>query len=65
MKEWGDKGFWREDVLNYKGDNRAELEAGKASVDQHHTQTYLGERVKMDKLATGIRSSVLPFFRNT
>ena len=28
MKEWADKGFWREDVLNYKGDNRAELEAG-------------------------------------
>lgn len=61
MKEWADKGFWREDVLNYKGDNRAELEAGKSSVDQHHTQTYLGERIKMDKLQPGSDLQFFPF----
>ncbi|CAN7519311.1 extracellular solute-binding protein [Paenibacillus sp. LjRoot153] len=61
MKEWGDKGFWREDVLNYKGDNRALLEAGKTSVDQHHTQTYLGERIKMDKLQPGSDLQFFPF----
>ncbi|OCT15321.1 ABC transporter substrate-binding protein [Paenibacillus pectinilyticus] len=61
MKDWGDKGFWREDVLNYKGDNRAEMEAGKASVDQHHTQTYLGERIKMDKLQPGSDLQFFPF----
>lgn len=49
MKEWGDKGYWREDVLNFKGDNRAELKAGQSGADQHHTQTYSGLRVEMDK----------------
>lgn len=61
MKSWGDKGFWREDVLNYKGDNRSELEAGKSSVDQHHTQTFLGERIKMDKLQPGSDLQFFPF----
>ncbi|MEC0232165.1 DUF3502 domain-containing protein [Paenibacillus alba] len=61
MKEWGDKGFWREDVLNYKGDNRSELEAGKSAVDQHHTQTFLGERTKMDKLQPGSDLQFFPF----
>lgn len=61
MKDWGDKGFWRDDVLNYKGDNRSELEAGKSSVDQHHTQTFLGERIKMDKLQPGSDLQFFPF----
>jgi putative aldouronate transport system substrate-binding protein len=30
MKEWGDKGYWREDVMNYKGDTRALMRAGKS-----------------------------------
>jgi putative aldouronate transport system substrate-binding protein len=47
--------------LNYKGDNRAEMEAGKSSVDQHHTQTYLGERVKMDTLQPGSDLQFFPF----
>lgn len=53
MKEWADKGYWREDVLNYKGDNRAELKAGQSGADQHHTQTYSGLRVDMDKAQPG------------
>ncbi|MDR6550616.1 DUF3502 domain-containing protein [Paenibacillus qinlingensis] len=60
-KEWGDKGFWREDVLNYKGDNRSLMEAGKSSIDQHHTQTYLGERKKMDQLQPGSDLQLFPF----
>jgi putative aldouronate transport system substrate-binding protein len=47
--------------LNYKGDNRAEMEAGKAGADEHHTQTYLGECVKMDKLQPGSDLQFFPF----
>ncbi|MFD2613493.1 ABC transporter substrate-binding protein [Paenibacillus gansuensis] len=53
MKEWGDKGFWREDVLNFKGDNRVALKAGLSGADEHHTQTYSGLRVEMDKAQPG------------
>jgi hypothetical protein len=40
MKTWGDKGYWRSDVLNYKGVTRDLMYAGKSGADQHHTQTY-------------------------
>lgn len=59
MKEWADKGYWRADVLNYKGDTRAELREGKTGADQHHLQTYRGLRVQMDKDQPG---SDLQFF---
>ncbi len=42
MKEWSDAGYWREDCLNYSGDNREEFLAGQTSVDQHHTETWYG-----------------------
>ncbi len=42
MKEWGDAGYWREDVLNYTGDTTEELYAGQTGAIQHHTQTYVG-----------------------
>jgi len=48
MKQWGDAGYWRKDVLNYKGDTRAEFQAGKTGADQHHTQTFSGLRPQMD-----------------
>lgn len=41
MKKWGDKGFWRSDVLNYQGDTRSLMYAGKSGADQHHTQTFV------------------------
>ncbi|QHW31259.1 DUF3502 domain-containing protein [Paenibacillus rhizovicinus] len=53
MKEWADKGYWREDVLNYKGDTRTELKAGQTGADAHHTQTFKGLRVDMDKAQPG------------
>ena len=59
MKEWADAGYWRTDVLNYTGDNRAEMEEGKSGADQHHTQTWRGERTTMEKKQPG---SDLGFF---
>lgn len=53
MKQWADKGFWREDVLNYKGDTRTELKAGQTGSDAHHTQTFKTLRVEMDKAQPG------------
>jgi hypothetical protein len=49
MKRWAEKGFWREDVLNYDGDTRELMYAGLSGADQHHTQTYVtGTRPNMD-----------------
>lgn len=45
MKKWGDAGYWREDVLNYNGDTAAEFHDGTTGAQQHHTQTWTGERV--------------------
>jgi hypothetical protein len=47
------KGFWREDVLNYRGETRNLFLAGLSGSDQHHTQTYLGLRADMDKKQPG------------
>ncbi|MDR3148140.1 MAG: ABC transporter substrate-binding protein [Treponema sp.] len=47
------KGFWREDVLNYRGETRNLLLAGLSGSDQHHTQTYIGLREQMDKEQPG------------
>jgi len=55
MKEWADKGYWRTDVLNYKGDTRELFQAGKTGADQHHTQTFSGLRPQMDKKTTWFR----------
>jgi putative aldouronate transport system substrate-binding protein len=54
MKEWGDAGYWREDVLNYTGDTREEMYAGQTGADQHHTQTYYTTvRPQMDEKQPG------------
>lgn len=53
MKEWSTNGYWREDVLNYKGDTRALLKAGKTGADQHHTETYLSLIADMEKEQPG------------
>ena len=59
MKEWADLGIWRADVLNYTGDNRAAMEEGKSAADQHHTETWTGERTTMERKQPG---SDLGFF---
>ncbi len=61
MKSWADKGFWREDALNNKNDNRVALKAGLSGLDQHHTQTFSGLRVEMDKAQPGSELQMFPF----
>jgi putative aldouronate transport system substrate-binding protein len=53
MKDWADKGYWRKDALNFTGDTRAELKAGKTGADAHHSQTYRGLRYDMDQSQPG------------
>ncbi len=54
MKVWAEKGFWREDVLNYDGDTRELMYVGQTAADQHHTQTYVtGTRPNMDEKQPG------------
>ncbi|TFE23645.1 DUF3502 domain-containing protein [Cohnella luojiensis] len=61
MKDWADKGYWREDILNYKGDTRTLLKAGLSGADAHHTQTFAGLRVQMDKEQPGSELAMFPF----
>ncbi|WP_027094177.1 DUF3502 domain-containing protein [Cohnella thermotolerans] len=63
MKDWADRGFWREDALNNKNNNRDELMAGLSGLDQHHTQTFSGLRVEMDKKQPGSDLQMFPFSR--
>lgn len=61
MKEWHDKGFWRTDVLNYKGDTRNLFLAGKTGLDQHHTQTFSTLRTQMDNKQPGSEIDMFAF----
>lgn len=63
MKDWADRGFWREDVLNNKGDARVALRAGLSGMDQHHTQTFASLRVQMDTDQPGSELQMFPFAR--
>jgi len=53
MHDWGQRGFWREDVLHFTGDTRALLREGRTGLDQHHTQTYRGLLVEMNREQPG------------
>lgn len=53
MKAWSDAGYWREDVLNYTGDIKAEMKEGLTAANQHHTQTWKTERYNIEKLIPG------------
>lgn len=44
-KTWNDIGVWREDALNYDGDTRELLYAGRSGAEQHHTQTFVNDIV--------------------
>lgn len=61
MKQWGDAGYWRADALNFKGDDWAEMQAGKNGTHQHHTQTYIGTFDTMNKKQPGSDFSFFPF----
>ena len=45
---WGEKGFWRDEVLNYRGDTENMLAQGLTGSQQHHTNVFLGVREQMD-----------------
>lgn len=50
MKAWNDAGYWREDVLNFTGDQEMEFFEGLSAAYQHHTNTwYTKARPMMDK----------------
>jgi hypothetical protein len=54
IDRWAKKGFWREDVLNYKGETRNLMYAGLSGSDAHHTQTYYTQtRPGMDREQPG------------
>ena len=53
MKSWSEAGYWREDVLNYTGDVKAEMKEGLTAANQHHTQTWKTERYNIEKLIPG------------
>jgi putative aldouronate transport system substrate-binding protein len=53
MKDWYDRGFWRKDVMNYTGDTREQLRAGRSGSDQHHSNTWRYLRFEMDDLFPG------------
>ncbi|MBB6734202.1 extracellular solute-binding protein [Cohnella zeiphila] len=63
MKEWADKGFWREDVLNNKVDITTQLEAGLTGLMSHHTSQFSGLRPTMDKKQPGSDLQFFPFAR--
>ncbi len=53
MKQWSDAGYWREDVLNYTGDVLAEMKEGLTGAHQHHTQTWKGQKLLIEKEQPG------------
>jgi maltose-binding protein MalE len=62
MDRWADKGFWREDVLNYEGETRELFYAGQSGADQHHTQTFVtGITNNMNEKQPGSDPKFYPF----
>lgn len=60
MLKWQTNGYYRTDVLvDIGNDNRKDMEAGIAAVDQHHTETFVGEHNTMEEKQPG---SDLRFF---
>ncbi len=61
MKEWGDKGYWREDVLNFKGDVDQAFKAGKNGMKAHHTETLKGLHTTVAREQPGADLQMFPF----
>jgi len=62
FSRWNQKGFWREDVLNYRGLTRELMYAGLSGADQHHTMTYYSTiRPNMDKEQPGSEAQFFYF----
>lgn len=62
MKDWADRGYWREDVLNYTGETRDLMYVGLSGSDQHHSQTFYGSlRTTMDRKQPGSNAQMFSF----
>ena len=54
QKAWDNAGFWIEDVLNNSSvDMRADMRIGINGVDQHHTNTFIGESFRLEEEQPG------------
>lgn len=53
MKQWGDAGYWKTDVLTNTDNQKTQLEAGLSGTYQHHVQTFATEKVTMETKQPG------------
>lgn len=61
MKEWGDAGYWREDVLNNTADTWVQFKASLTGVRQHHTQTYVSAYKELEREVPGADLQFFPW----
>lgn len=61
MKEWGDAGYWREDVLNNTADGWVQFKAGLNGTRQHHTQTYVYAYKELEREIPGADLQFFPW----
>lgn len=50
---WSDMGFWRADVLNFRGETSNLFLSGLSGSHQHHTNTFVDLRTRMDREQPG------------
>lgn len=60
MKDWGDAGYWREDVLNNTADGWAQFKAGLNGIRQHHTNTYIYAKGEVARDMDGVELRYMP-----
>lgn len=65
MKQWADKGFWRPDILTYKGDSLAAFKAGKTAVYQHNLDNWRLESADVIRANPGAEVGFFPFYADT
>ncbi len=61
MKEWGDAGYWRADVLNNTVDSWVQFKAGLNGTRQHHTQTYVYAYKELEREMPGADLQFFPW----
>lgn len=61
MQEWGDAGYWREDVLNNTADGWVQLKAGLNGTRQHHTQTFIYAHGELEREIPGADLRYFPY----
>jgi len=61
MKEWGDAGYWREDVLNNTADGWVQFKAGLNGTRQHHTNTFIYAHGELEREIPGADLRYFPW----